>query len=133
MPFSAPMSIYVDTAMFLLRERRMCHMFSPDLEELHAMAARIGIERRWFQDPLTMRVSWPHYDIDEPRRLAAVGHGAIECDKYQTVAMAAIIQGKPDALRRIRSLADPNRAFAPALHVPAWLEEQGFAQDWFWA
>ena len=79
-----------------------------------------------------MRVSWPHYDIDEPRRLAAVGLGAIACDKYQTVAMAAIIQGKPEALRRIRSLADPRRAFAPALHVPAWLEEQGFAQDWVW-
>ena len=110
----------------------MCHMFSPDLEALHAMAEVIGIERRWFQDPRTMRVSWPHYDIDQPRRLLAVRFGAIECDKYQTVAMAAIIQNRPEKLLRIRSLASPNREFAPASHVPAWLAEQGYPQDWAW-
>jgi hypothetical protein len=119
-------SVYVDTAIHLLRGRLMCHMFSPYLEELHAMADVIGMERRWFQDPTTMKVSWPHYDIDETRRALAVGFGAIECDKYQTVAMAAIIQGQPEKLVRIRSLANPNRAFAPATHVPAWLAEQGF-------
>jgi hypothetical protein len=108
-------------------------MFSPDLEELHAMAGLIGIQRRWFQDPSTMRVSWPHYDIDETRRSLAVGFGAIECDKYQTVAMAAIIQGKPDKLLRVYALANPNREFAPAAHVPAWLAEQGFPQAWTWS
>ena len=126
------MPVYVATAIHLLRGRRMCHMFSPDLDRLHAMADLIGIERRWFQDPVTMRVSWPHYDIDQPRRSLAIGFGAIACDKYQTVAMAAIIQGKPESLLRIRSLADPGRSFAPAAHVPGWLAEQGFPQDWTW-
>jgi hypothetical protein len=107
-------------------------MFSPDLAELHAMAGHIGMQRRWFQDPLTMRVSWPHYDIDEAHRLLAVDLGAIICDRYQTVAMAAIIQNRPDKLQRIHALANPNRAFAPAAHVPAWLAEQGFPQDWSW-
>jgi hypothetical protein len=107
-------------------------MFSPDLEELHHMADLIGIQRRWFQDPLTMSVSWPHYDIDGVRRSLAIGFGALACDKYQTVAMAAIIQGRPEKLRRIHSLADPNRRFAPAAHVPAWLAEQGFPQEWTW-
>ena len=127
------MTVYVDTAMHLLRDRRMCHMFSPHLEQLHAMADLIGMQRRWFQDPATMRVSWPHYDIDQTRRLLAVGYGAVECDKYQTVAMAAIIQGKPESLRRIHSLANPNRQFAPAVHVPDWLAEQGFPQAWTWS
>lgn len=127
------MTVYVDTAMHLLRDRRMCHMFSPDLEKLHAMADLIGMQRRWFQDPATMRVSWPHYDIDQTRRLLAVSYGAVECDKYQTVAMAAIIQGKPESLRRIQSLANPNRPFAPAAHVPDWLAEQGFPQAWTWS
>jgi hypothetical protein len=75
-------------------------MFSPDLEELHTMADLIGIKLRWFHDPLTMSVSWPHYDIDELRRSLAVNFGAIECDKYQTVAVAAIMQGKPEKLSR---------------------------------
>jgi hypothetical protein len=110
----------------------MCHMFSPHLEELHIMAERIGIQRRWFQDPATMRVSWPHYDIDGIRRSLAVGFGAVECDKYQTVAMAAVIQGRPDKLRRIYALANPNRGFAPAAHAPAWLAEQGFPHAWDW-
>ena len=89
------MRVYVDTAIHPLRGRLMCHMFSPDLEELHAMADRIGMQRRWYQDPVTMRVSWPHYDIDEYRRSLAVSFGAIECDKYQTVAMAAIMSEPP--------------------------------------
>ena len=126
------MSVYVDSAIHALRGRLMCHMFSPDLAELHAMAGRIGMQRRWFQDPLTMAVSWPHYDIDQAHRCLAISLGAIVCDKYQTVAMAAIIQGRPDKLRRIRALADPHRAFAPAAHVPAWLAAQGFAQAWSW-
>jgi hypothetical protein len=62
--------------------------------------------------------------------MLAVRFGAIECDKYQTVAMAAIIQGNPDRLRLIRRLADPARDFAPAAHVPAWLAEQGFPVNW---
>lgn len=126
------MSVYVDTAMHPLRGRLMCHMFSPNLAELHAMADRIGMARKWFQDPQTMRVSWPHYDIDKPTRTIAIGLGAIPCDRYQTVAMAAIIQGRPDKLRRVRLLADPARGFAPAAHVPGWLAEQGFAQAWDW-
>lgn len=129
---SATMSVYVDSAIHTLRGRLMCHMFSPDLAELHAMAERIGMSQRWFQNPLTMAVSWPHYDIDEQRRSLAIDLGAIICDRYQTVAMAAIIQGRPDKLRRVHALADPNRAFAPAHHVPAWLTEQGFPQDWRW-
>ena len=79
-----------------------------------------------------MKVSWPHYDIDKPLRSLAVRFGAVECDKYQTVAMAAIIQARPDKLQRIYALADPHRSFAPAVHVPAWLAEQGFPQDWTW-
>ncbi|MFT9382593.1 DUF4031 domain-containing protein [Gluconobacter sp. P5B12] len=126
------MSVYVDIAIHTMRGRWMCHMFSPDLGELHAMAARIGLKRSWFQDPLTMRVSWPHYDIDVASRTIAIGFGAIACDRYQTVAMAAIIQRRPDKLRRIRALANPNNAFAPAAHVPAWLIEQGFQHDWDW-
>jgi hypothetical protein len=128
------MSVYVDSAIHPLRGMLLCHMFSPDLDELHAMAGRIGMKQRWFQDPTTMpHVSWPHYDIVESRRALAVGFGAIECDKYQTVAMAAIIQGRPEKLRLIHSLANPLRDFAPAAHVPAWLAAQGFPQEWSWA
>lgn len=123
------MRVYVDSTIFPFRDRLMCHMFSPDLDHLHAMAERIGMKRQWFQDPTVMNVSWPHYDIDEIRRSLAVEFGAIECDKYQTFAMAAIIQNKPENLRRIRALANPAKGFAPAAHVPEWLALQGFPMD----
>ena len=44
------MSVYVDDAVTLWRGRRWAHMMSDTLEELHAMAARLGMPRRAFQD-----------------------------------------------------------------------------------
>ena len=38
--------------------------------------------------------------------------------------------GKDVGYVLVRRLADPAREFAPALHVPDWLAEQGFPQDW---
>jgi hypothetical protein len=73
------MAVYVDTlvkwpgakAPF---ERGSCHMTADTLDELHAMAARIGLKRAWFQDHRLM----PHYDLTPRRRAAAVEAGATE-------------------------------------------------------
>lgn len=116
------MTVYVDDAQHAFGRMIMCHMFSPNLEQLHAMADRIGIARRWFQDPRTMpKVSWPHYDIAKGKRTLAVKFGAVECDRYQMVAMAGVIRGQDDPLRLVRALP-------AAAHVPAWLAGQGYPQ-----
>jgi hypothetical protein len=61
---------------------RWCHMFTDgDLAELHAIAARIGLKRAWFQDHPTL----PHYDLTPPRRGAAIAAGAVPCDRHKTV------------------------------------------------
>ncbi|MET0545321.1 MAG: DUF4031 domain-containing protein [Caulobacterales bacterium] len=86
--------IYVDEALFPFRGRMMAHMFSPHLEALHEMAERIGM-RKWFQDPMTMNVRWPHYDVPSELRLEAIQYGAIAVNRYQTVVMADYIIGKP--------------------------------------
>jgi len=54
----------------------MCHMSADSLEELHDMARRIGVSRRWFQCP--PKASHPHYDICKSKRRSAVEQGAIE-------------------------------------------------------
>ena len=54
-------------------------MIADTAEELHAMADRIGVARRWFQD--TSKASFPHYDIAKSKRALAVAAGAIECDR----------------------------------------------------
>jgi hypothetical protein len=71
----------------------MCHMVADTPNELHAMADRIGVARRWFQDPKTMGVSTPHYDVCRSKRALAVAAGAIECDR----------KGFVDHVRRIRA------------------------------
>ena len=79
------MSVYVDASQYGFGRMMMCHMIADSLEELHAMADRIGVQRRWFQDPNTMKVSFPHYDIAKSKRALAVAAGAIECDRVTFV------------------------------------------------
>jgi len=85
------MSVYVDTSLYVYGQMVMCHMIADTPDELHAMADRIGVARRWFQAP--PRASFPHYDIAKSKRALAVAAGAIACDRGAFVA----------AMRRIRA------------------------------
>ena len=87
------MSVYVDASIYSYGRMTMCHMIADTPDELHAMADKIGVARKWFQDPKTMNVSFPHYDICKSKRALAVAAGAIECDRNALVA----------AVRRIRA------------------------------
>jgi hypothetical protein len=69
---------------------RMCHMLADTPEELHEMADRIGMARKWYQ----REASTPHYDISKEKRAAAMAAGAIEVDRRGMVAV----------IRRIRAL-----------------------------
>lgn len=54
--------------------RRWCHMWTDgDLSELHALAAKIGLRREWFQDG-----QHPHYDLVPSKRALAIEVGAVE-------------------------------------------------------
>jgi hypothetical protein len=84
------MAVYVDVAIWERHDRRWCHLLADDAGELHAFAARLGIERRRFQS----RPGRPwvdHYDVDEQRRQAAVAHGASELTRREVVEL---IRGK---------------------------------------
>jgi len=81
------MTVYVDPLMshgWVLHGRSVknCHMFTDGtLEELHAIAERIGMMRSAFQ----ASASTPHYDLTPERRAAAIGAGAVEVDRRQAV------------------------------------------------
>ncbi|HVJ38761.1 MAG TPA: DUF4031 domain-containing protein [Stenotrophomonas sp.] len=66
------MTVYIDDAVQLWREQRWAHLMADTLPELHAMAARLGIPRRAFQNKL----SGAHYDVPEPLREQAIALGA---------------------------------------------------------
>lgn len=50
-----------------------CHMWADTEEELHQMAAKIGLRRAWFQQ----RQGFPHYDLSPAKREQALRNGAI--------------------------------------------------------
>lgn len=79
------MAVYVDDMKAPYRGMLMCHMLADSDEELHAMAARIGVARRWWQSP--ERTSGSHYDICQSKRALAVAAGAIEITLRQAAAM----------------------------------------------
>lgn len=48
----------------------MCHMIADSEDELHLMADKIGVARKWYQGD--------HYDICLSKRAKAVAAGAVE-------------------------------------------------------
>ena len=69
------MTVYVDSMRARFGRMIMCHMIADTDDELHAMADRIGVRRRWHQAPPRHD---SHYDIALTKRRAAVEAGAIE-------------------------------------------------------
>ena len=69
------MSVYVDDMRAAYGRMVMCHMIGDTPAELHAMADKIGIARRWYQGD--------HYDICLSKRALAVSNGAIELTRME--------------------------------------------------
>lgn len=62
------MAVHVDNARYSLGRMFMCHMVSETITELHAMADRIGVKRKWFHRY--------HYNICKAKRKLAINAGA---------------------------------------------------------
>jgi len=77
------MSVYVDKAIHPYGRMKMCHMLADTQDELHTMAAKIGIQRKWFQN---RSAGW-HYDICQSKRDLAVKLGAVEVDSRKLIEL----------------------------------------------
>lgn len=84
-------AVYVDAPVWPYRGMMMCHMFAEKVEDLHAMADRIGVQRRWFQN----KPGFPHYDICKSKRALAVARGAVEVNRRQFVAIVDRLRKLP--------------------------------------
>jgi hypothetical protein len=75
-----PLTVYVDDwrqrATIRQREDRWSHLLADDQEELHALAARLGIPPRAYQRH-RRSAALNHYDLPESLRLAAIALGAL--------------------------------------------------------
>lgn len=91
------MSVYVDNMRAKFGRLIMCHMVADTDGELHAMADKIGVDRKWHQGD--------HYDIALSKRSLAVAAGAVEITLRQCGLMCA-------NRKRIGTLGDPETAEA---------------------
>jgi hypothetical protein len=82
------MTVYVDDMAAQYGRMVMFHMVADTDEELHEMAAKIGVARRWHQKAGTPH---SHYDICKGKRTQAVALGAVEVDR---AGLAAVIKRK---------------------------------------
>lgn len=93
------MTVYVDDVRHTYGRMVMCHMWADSLDELLAMADRIGIARKWLQEP--PKASWVHFDISLGKKALAIEAGAVLTDRFgpaEHVARLAISSGNPVAV-----------------------------------
>ena len=75
------MGVYVDALIdYGWKLGPSCHMTADTLDELHAMAEKIGMKRSWFQ---LGKNDIPHYDLVASKRRLAVKNGAIELTRNE--------------------------------------------------
>lgn len=90
------MAVYVDdmweTPLGNYRGMKMSHMVADTVEELHLMADKIGVQRRWYQGP--PKSTNPHYDICLSKRKLAVAAGAKQVTVRQAVGIVAAMRDK---------------------------------------
>lgn len=72
------MTVYVDDAVTLWRGQRWAHLMADTLQELHLMAAQLGLPRRAFQD----KPSGAHYDVTVEMREHALRLGATGISRH---------------------------------------------------
>lgn len=79
------MTVYVDDMNAPYGRMKMNHLLADSDEELHNMAAKIGVARKWWQSPATTAGS--HYDIALSKKDLAIQYGAVEITWRQAGAM----------------------------------------------
>ena len=88
------MTVYVDDVRHRFGRMIMCGLWSDSMDELYAMVDRIGVARKWLQQP--PKASWVHFDISLDKKALAIAAGAVLTDKYgplEFLAKRAIASG----------------------------------------
>jgi hypothetical protein len=93
------MTVYVDDVRHPFGRMVMCHLWADSLDELLEMADRIGVARKWLQQP--PKASWVHFDISLSRKVFALREGAVLTDKYGPSEHCARLNGNEKMLAEI--------------------------------
>lgn len=77
--------VYIDDYEAPFGRMLMCHMACLDIEKLHQMADKIGVNRKWFQNG---DEKYPHYDVCLSKKKKAISFGAIEVSARELIKLA---------------------------------------------
>lgn len=84
-------TVYVDDALHSCRGQLRCHLFSLDLDALHAFARRLGLGLFSFQPPA--RNAWPYYALSFGEREQALELGARMTNVAMTLEVSSRLLG----------------------------------------
>lgn len=73
--------VYVDDAKNPFGRMLMSHMIADTEDELHKMAKRIGLQRKWYQP------NHSHYDVCQSKKKLAISYGAVEITSQELVSI----------------------------------------------
>ena len=107
------MTIFVDDVRHPFGRMVMCHMWADTLDELLVMADRIGVQRKWLQQP--PKASWIHFDISLGKKAQAITAGAVLTDRFGPVEHVARQRGDHAKLATIEAIRQ--RARQQATHT----------------
>ena len=107
------MTVYVDDVRHSFGRMVMCHMWADSLPELLAMADRIGVARKWLQQP--PKASWVHFDIALSKKALAIDAGAVLTDRYGPVEHVARLRGDQAKIETIAQIRARDAAAAATL------------------
>ena len=96
------MAVYVDNVRLPFGRMIMCHMWADEIDDLLAMADRIGVQRKWLQEP--PKASWVHFDISLEKKRLALAAGALLTDRYGPVEHVARLRGNAKMLEAIATI-----------------------------
>lgn len=96
------MTVYVDDVQHRYGRMLMCHMWADSMDELLAMADKIGVARKWLQRP--PKASWVHFDICISKKKLALAEGAILTDRYGPLEHVSRLNGRGEMLEKIAQL-----------------------------
>lgn len=87
------MTVYVDDMRARFGRMIMSHMLADTTEELLEMADRIGVDRRWIQEPGT---AGEHFDICQSKKTLALRAGAEPISVRKMVQIVQIKRERND-------------------------------------
>jgi hypothetical protein len=92
-------SVYVDDVRHPFGRMVMCHLWADTLEELLAFVDRIGVARKWLQQP--PKASWIHFDIALAKKALAIRLGATLTDEFGPLEHLARLRGNQARIEQI--------------------------------